>query len=430
MEKKTIGGFIAALRKVNGMTQKDLAEQLNVSDKTVSRWERDEGTPDLAVIPVIAEIFHVTCDELLRGERTSPAERMESPEHMETTTRGEKQRRYLLKSAFSQYQNLSLIAAGVSVVGLIGALICNLAFLKAALGFLLGAIFYTAGIISQVIFLNKAFSGIEDAELDEPSISDYRRKSIMLAEKSIGLTVLMTGFTFPMVLIEANLGLTWGGMLLWGTVSAVIFLAVYAVALYVVNGMLLNKGIFRFYGKAAEINNHNRILKKRCAIGFTITLIATMVFHLVGSSVIWSIDNLSKSRQLVFDDYESFVDFMEQDIPYEDWDYDYHVFGVEVENSANIGLDEQNQWPEEEFPMCTLEDANSNVVCTYTERNRSVCRISYTPQEGTVLPVYVLTNNGYHAAKGQYKGINMAYCFLYPIELLAVLMVYFKKRAR
>ena len=64
MEKKTIGSFIAALRKANGMTQKDLAERLNVSDKTVSRWKRDDGAPDLAAIPAIAEIFGVTCDEL------------------------------------------------------------------------------------------------------------------------------------------------------------------------------------------------------------------------------------------------------------------------------------------------------------------------------------------------------------------------------
>ena len=60
MEKKTIGGFIAALRKANGMTQKDLADRLNVSDKTISRWERDDGDPDLAAIPVMAEIFGVT----------------------------------------------------------------------------------------------------------------------------------------------------------------------------------------------------------------------------------------------------------------------------------------------------------------------------------------------------------------------------------
>ncbi|MCD8021449.1 MAG: helix-turn-helix domain-containing protein, partial [Lachnospiraceae bacterium] len=75
MGQKSIGSFIAALRKANGLTQKDLAEKLNVSDKTVSRWERDEGAPDLSLIPVIAEIFGVTCDELLRGERKTPGER-------------------------------------------------------------------------------------------------------------------------------------------------------------------------------------------------------------------------------------------------------------------------------------------------------------------------------------------------------------------
>lgn len=73
MEKKTMGGFMAALRKAHGMTQKELAERLNVSDKTVSRWERDDGAPELSLIPVIAEIFGVTCDELLRGQRQSPA---------------------------------------------------------------------------------------------------------------------------------------------------------------------------------------------------------------------------------------------------------------------------------------------------------------------------------------------------------------------
>ncbi|MBO5439817.1 MAG: helix-turn-helix transcriptional regulator, partial [Clostridia bacterium] len=69
MEKKTIGKFISALRRANGMTQKELGERLYVSDKTVSRWECDECTPELSLIPLIAEIFDVTTDELLRGER-------------------------------------------------------------------------------------------------------------------------------------------------------------------------------------------------------------------------------------------------------------------------------------------------------------------------------------------------------------------------
>ena len=141
MEQKTIGKFITALRKANGMTQKDLAERLSVSDKTVSRWERDEGTPDLYMIPVIAEIFGVTCDELLRGERKSPTERMsmtaqeEQSTEKEISPKGEKQKTRLLKVTLSQYQNRTYIAMGISAVGMLVALLCNLAFLKAVLGF-------------------------------------------------------------------------------------------------------------------------------------------------------------------------------------------------------------------------------------------------------------------------------------------------------
>ena len=57
MERKTFGTLLSALRKANGMTQKDLAERLNVSDKAISRWERDENYPDLPLLPVIADIF-------------------------------------------------------------------------------------------------------------------------------------------------------------------------------------------------------------------------------------------------------------------------------------------------------------------------------------------------------------------------------------
>ena len=85
MEKKTIGQFIAVLRKANGMTQKELAERLNVSDKSVSRWERDETLPDLTLIPVIAEIFGVTSDEILRGEKAVKNESEETPALKSTT---------------------------------------------------------------------------------------------------------------------------------------------------------------------------------------------------------------------------------------------------------------------------------------------------------------------------------------------------------
>ncbi len=59
MANNTIGQFISVLRKANGMTQQQLADRLNVSNKAVSRWERDETAPDITLIPAIAEIFGV-----------------------------------------------------------------------------------------------------------------------------------------------------------------------------------------------------------------------------------------------------------------------------------------------------------------------------------------------------------------------------------
>ena len=69
MSNKSMGALLAELRKEKGITQKELAEFLNVSDKTVSHWECDENSPDLSVIPILAEYFGVTCDELIKGER-------------------------------------------------------------------------------------------------------------------------------------------------------------------------------------------------------------------------------------------------------------------------------------------------------------------------------------------------------------------------
>ena len=69
MTNKSIGNFLSDLRKEKGITQKELADYLNVSDKTVSHWECDKYSPDLSAIPLLAEFFGVTCDEILKGER-------------------------------------------------------------------------------------------------------------------------------------------------------------------------------------------------------------------------------------------------------------------------------------------------------------------------------------------------------------------------
>ena len=63
--KAQIGTNIAELRKQNGMTQAELAERLNYSDKAVSKWERGESQPDVVTLAQLAELFHVSVDTLL-----------------------------------------------------------------------------------------------------------------------------------------------------------------------------------------------------------------------------------------------------------------------------------------------------------------------------------------------------------------------------
>lgn len=69
MDNKKIGSFISELRKSRSLTQKELAEKLNLTDKAISKWERGLGYPDITIVSSLADILGVTVNELLNGER-------------------------------------------------------------------------------------------------------------------------------------------------------------------------------------------------------------------------------------------------------------------------------------------------------------------------------------------------------------------------
>ena len=71
MDNEKMGQFIAELRKAQLMTQKELAEKLNVSDKAVSKWERGQSFPDIALLAPLSEVLGITTTELLNGERSN-----------------------------------------------------------------------------------------------------------------------------------------------------------------------------------------------------------------------------------------------------------------------------------------------------------------------------------------------------------------------
>ena len=71
MDQKKVGLFLKALRKEKNITQEALAETLNVSGRTVSRWETGNNMPDISLLVELAEFYQVSIPEIINGERKS-----------------------------------------------------------------------------------------------------------------------------------------------------------------------------------------------------------------------------------------------------------------------------------------------------------------------------------------------------------------------
>ena len=74
MDTKKIGMFLKQLRTENGMTQEQLGERIGVSNKTISRWETGNYMPPVDSLKMLTEIYHISINEILCGERTSGGE--------------------------------------------------------------------------------------------------------------------------------------------------------------------------------------------------------------------------------------------------------------------------------------------------------------------------------------------------------------------
>ena len=69
MNQEKIGRFISKCRKEQKLTQSELAEQLGITDRSVSNWENGKNMPDLSLFKPLCEILNITINELLSGEK-------------------------------------------------------------------------------------------------------------------------------------------------------------------------------------------------------------------------------------------------------------------------------------------------------------------------------------------------------------------------
>ncbi len=392
MEKKTIGQFIAALRKANGMTQKELAEKLNVSDKAVSRWERDENAPDLSLIPVIAEIFGVTSDEILRGERAAVSETVQEY-HSE---KSRKQVAHLLENTKTRFKIMSLISIGIAGVGLIMAMVINLGFLRANLGFFVACIFFLAAFLCEGIFLTLQLSSLKlQDEDDEENFVGFARTRGML-RRGFATTVVgiacMIAFCLPLMEVEdAYWGLTLDYWIREGAGFALITAVVGAIVILIVSV----KGAGDYWGTDEKERARNK--RKLHYIKLTAIMIAATAIVEVGSA--WLIvENDWFLEKTTFDTVEEFVKFMETPMNmYDTYNNSIEIMETEAMTDADLGDDDRVA--SDEVPAYRDYDEllgeDGEVICKYVNRNHTVYQIMYSSKEDGYLPIQVITWSAY-----------------------------------
>ena len=427
MEKKTIGGFLAALRRASGMTQKELGEKVGVSDKAVSRWERDECAPDLTLIPVLAEIFDVTSDEILRGQRLNT--QLSEPEKQEKKT--EKQVNSLLRNSQLKLSNRSIISIGIGFAGLLVAMICNSGFNRAYIGFFAACIFYAAALVCQFIFTSSAFNAVNSDDFQTESLNSTKYAMATIAFRSFSVIILLFVFTLPLIIFpwDGYVGLEFGHFILYGGIFTVIALAIIALCRPAVFRSLSKRGTFALSEKENELFEKLSNLTKNTVSAVLCVLIATAIPHFFVANA----DTTSFTDGTVFDNFEDFKEFMETPAPDDnDIYYAYENGTVVAEPTDGVTYYDEfgNEISEEEALTEELYDKDGNVIYTYMNLNNSVSRMSYSAITEDNFSVTVYTNRDISRGLTVQENIMIIFYMVYTAEIIAAIVIYTVKRRK
>lgn len=410
MEKKTIGSFIAALRKANGLTQKDLAEKLNVSDKAVSRWERDECYPDLTMIPALAEIFGVSCDELLNGGRINSEERQ--PRQEQKTA---KQIDFLINRVRASFAVHSAGIYALSALGLLAALVCNTVFDRAYLGFFLACVFYVGGLMWLTMKLIASFSALV-YETESPLLDRVKEKIVRGAAGNLTGVLIMLAAALPLIVVVNSpyYGLDISDWARYGLVFAGIAAVIGLIICAAVPRICTARGVY----VPEEMTVKADKLRLKSALILVAVLVVTAAVQIALNS-----DTTLFADSTSFDNVDDFVTFMETKQTSGGYN-DAPATAVEYDAPAY----DSRQWREEHTH--SIEAPDGSVVCTYIQRNENVANMSFTWVENELVSIKVITGDQLRVAWQRQTLMNEAFIAVYIVEAAVCLIVYRSKKKK
>ncbi|MBO5776961.1 MAG: helix-turn-helix transcriptional regulator [Clostridia bacterium] len=359
MEKKTIGKFIAVLRKANGMTQQELGDKLLVSDNTVSKWERDERMPDISLLPAIAEIFGITTDELLRGERNNTERENYGTKETQTKNKAKSDKQFenMLDKKLRLYNSLTCLSVAIMIFGLIIGFLLVIYLAEPLMLSVCGGMMVAAQ-VCQIIFVNNALIRPDD---DEQYLHRIGRFNSRIINVAAWLTIANVSINVCLVLIAIDMfGIIFGP----GAIAAItLALAgiIYSVYILVVRKAFEKRGFITYDREKAGIVKYRTSLLKKFVV---ICGIGTIVLFSVGHGIIGAISSEDR-YYLQYDNVEDFKKQMETE--YDAWCEELKdVYCVENEDGEIVFYEELYKKNCESVKHYgKIKNSNGEVLCEY-----------------------------------------------------------------
>ena len=413
MTKKSIGEFIAALRKANGMTQKQLAEILNVSDKSVSRWERDESAPDISLIPVIADVFDVTCDEILRGEKRASDSITTKPSKVHLD--------YILKQSKTKFKILSYTACGLGLLAILLAILINFSLTKSFIAFIVGCIVLLIAVICEVICIVTTRSSLDTKEIDSQVLFPTKSSLYLISKRTFIFLGLIFGILLPLLshyiyinhynenfIIDTGIQFSsWLG-------SSILF-----VRIIVIISIIVTLILDRNFQKANQeflyenqLNYGNKI--RKMTVKVLIILAGLLIITTCSRKLFYQLTTeFTFIEGTTFTDLREFEDYMET-ISYNYYSpYQYSKDDKYFDNLMNGDI----------------TSPSGEVVSTFSYNNKKVIGLD-VKWDGNTPQVTAYTVDDYMEAATQRREMGVIWDYAYVIELMIVICLYLIKRNR
>lgn len=221
-----MGEFLAVLRKSKGYTQQEVAAQLGVSNKTVSSWETGASCPDISMLPVLAELYGVTCDEIIRGRRITCAE--------DDKTAEKKRKKALARLIAKHRADLATVCwacGALTAMGVILATVLAFALSESLLGFIFGTVLLAASVCVCAAAVKRIRFAVGEEDLCESIARLYA--ALTKAQLGIVLANVVTfGFILPLAAAPLHAAANVQNALAYGLAYAAVLFAAGFTAVY------------------------------------------------------------------------------------------------------------------------------------------------------------------------------------------------------